>query len=399
MNNLKKNSIDLTDVKFITRTVHEKTLKRTQVTAGDLIFAISGTKDNLGTVSIVPDFIREANLNSALVRLNLNESLINKKYFCLLFSLGFVRTQIDYIGKGAAQNNLNNDEISQIQIPIPSIEVQDDIVAFFEKSCFIKKQKEAEAAALLASIDGYLLKELGISLPTPSTPKKFFYTRANKVTGCRFDPFYHQVEFDNINYALKNSIFETHTLGHLTLDLKNGAEYRTYSDDGYRYLRVTDLSQYGINNKSMRFVNIHEIPERLKLDYQCILISRSGSLGLVNIVTDEIINSILSSHIFKVKLNTKLILPIYLESFLRSIIGQKLIFRENNGGVIPEINQSALKSIKILVPPIDKQNEIANYISALRTQAQALMLQASVELEEAKQHVEDLILGEKPSCL
>ncbi len=128
VNNLKEHSVDLTDVKFINKIVHEKTLKRAKVTSGDLVFAISGTKDNLGTVSIIPENIKEANLNSAIVKLVLDENRINKKYFCYFFDLNSTRIQIDYIGKGAAQNNLNNDEISEIQIPLPSLESQNQIV-------------------------------------------------------------------------------------------------------------------------------------------------------------------------------------------------------------------------------------------------------------------------------
>lgn len=106
VNNLKNHSIDIQDCKFIKRLVHEKTLKRAQVTTGDVVFAISGTKDNLGTVSIIPDSIKEANLNSAIVRIDLDDSKINKEFFCYLFDLEFVRNQIEFIGKGAAQNNL-----------------------------------------------------------------------------------------------------------------------------------------------------------------------------------------------------------------------------------------------------------------------------------------------------
>src|SRR5437868_2126554 len=53
--NLKNHGIDLKGLKYINRIIHEGKLKRTQVKPGDVIFAISGTKDNLGTVSIVPD--------------------------------------------------------------------------------------------------------------------------------------------------------------------------------------------------------------------------------------------------------------------------------------------------------------------------------------------------------
>jgi restriction endonuclease S subunit len=49
--------------------------------------------------------------------------------------------------------------------------------------------------------------------------------------------------------------------------------------------------------------------------------------------------------------------------------------------------------LKIPIPPPEKQTEIANHISALRTQAKQLQQQAAAELEQAKQQVEQLILG------
>lgn len=69
VNNLKNHTIDINDIAYINRNIHETKLKRTQVKPWDLVFAISWTKNNLWTVSIIPDFIKEWNLNSALVKL------------------------------------------------------------------------------------------------------------------------------------------------------------------------------------------------------------------------------------------------------------------------------------------------------------------------------------------
>ncbi|HVA98139.1 MAG TPA: restriction endonuclease subunit S, partial [Bacteroidia bacterium] len=155
-----------------------------------------------------------------------------------------------------------------------------------------------------------------------------------------------------------------------------------------------DLTKNGINNKSPKFIaSNNEIPDRIKLNSKCILVSRSGSLGLVNIVDDETINSILSSHIFKLELNTELVLPIYMEAFLRSTIGQIQIFRNNNGGVIPEINQDALKSIIVVVPPLDKQKEIANHITDIRQQAQQLKDKTKELLKKASEEIEEILLN------
>ncbi len=47
----------------------------------------------------------------------------------------------------------------------------------------------------------------------------------------------------------------------------------------------------------------------------------------------------------------------------------------------------------IPLPPLTKQTEIANHITAIRNQAQQLQQQAKAELEQAKKEVELMILG------
>ena len=62
---------------------------------------------------------------------------------------------------------------------------------------------------------------------------------------------------------------------------------------------------------------------------------------------------------------------------------------------IPEINQAALKKILIPIPPLEKQIEIVDRITTTRTQAKQLRQAAAAELEQAKQEVEAMILGER----
>ena len=61
------------------------------------------------------------------------------------------------------------------------------------------------------------------------------------------------------------------------------------------------------------------------------------------------------------------------------------------------IGLDLLKSLKIPVPPLKKQTEIANHITKIRNQAKQLQQQAKAELEQAKKEVETMILGENES--
>jgi type I restriction enzyme S subunit len=57
------------------------------------------------------------------------------------------------------------------------------------------------------------------------------------------------------------------------------------------------------------------------------------------------------------------------------------------------VNTEMLRNIKIPLPPLEKQTEIADHISALRFQAKQLQQEAQAELERAKIEVERMILG------
>lgn len=172
--------------------------------------------------------------------------------------------------------------------------------------------------------------------------------------------------------------------------MKNGVEIRTYSESGYRYLRVSDLGQHGIENHNPRYVDIEEIPDKVKLTNDSFLISRSGSLGLVSVVEDEIKEAILSSHIFKVSLNTAKIRPEYLAALLRSQIGQFQFFQNNNGAVIPEISQTALKSIRVVLPPYNIQNHIVSFMRSAYAQKQQKEQEADALLDS----IDDYMLTE-----
>ena len=189
VNNLKNHTIDKTNIKFIHRNIHNTKLKRTQVTSGDLIFAISGTKDNLGTLAIIPEDLKEANLNSALVRLDLSQEL-DKFFLCILFELNFIRKQIDIIGKGAAQNNLNNKEIGSIQIPKLSLAEQRRVIEIYNLAFNIFSNTNRKAKEKLASIDAYLLDKLGIFLPKEdySFTNRIFLKNFSEIVGEEWDP-------------------------------------------------------------------------------------------------------------------------------------------------------------------------------------------------------------------
>ena len=387
--------INWNGLKFIPEDVYYF-LERYKVEKGDVIISIAGT---VGKTALIEKEIKNTILteNCAILEIR-DKSILLPKYLHILLELSTSKRQIELGFIQTTIPKLGFDKIQQLELPpIPTIDRQSEIIEFYENTISTKQENETKSKNLLNSIDTYLLKELGITLPKKeeNTLKSRIFTASIKtLSGKRFDPYHHQMNFTINIDAIKKSKYGVKAFKHLIDDLKNGVEIRNYVEKaGVRYLRVTDLGKNGLNHKSPKYILEQEIPDKIKLNKNCILISRSGSLGLVNIVEESIENAILSSHIFKVQLKTDLISPTYLEAYLRSNIGQSEIFRNNNGGVIPEINQEALKSIFIVIPPLEKQLEIAEHISAIRKQAQDLKDQTKLLLEKANKEIEDILLN------
>ena len=389
--NVTSQGIDLSDVKFIKREVHEGMLKRAQLKKDDLVFTITG---RIGSVAVVPDNF-EGNINQHSVRFHLKEQVaninINPHYVSVFLNSPLGRSLAIREVTGGTRPALDYKALYSLKIILPPLDIQNHIVEIMQAAYAQKKQKEQEANALLDSIDDYVLAELGVEMPAIAE-KKCFVVYANERVGRRIDSHFHQPKYQGFKQALEAGKYRVTPLSSLITDLKNGVEIRTYSDQGYRYLRVSDLGQHGIENHNPRYVDVEEIPNKIKLTSNSFLISRSGSLGLVSVVEDEIREAILSSHIFKVGLNTDQILPRYLEALFRSQIGQTQFFQNNNGGVIPEISQSALKSISVVVPPSDVQEQIAEEAMRQRSEAMKLRQEADAIVEEAKREVERVML-------
>jgi restriction endonuclease S subunit len=308
----------------------------------------------------------------------------------------FLKPYLNDLAPQSAQKNINYQQLSPVPIVMPPLAIQQKISGLFHQAHEQKQQKEQQAQALLDSIDDYLLNALGITLPQQDNglEMRIFTVPFSEVVGRRLDVFYNSPKHTNKYESLKKSKFSLLKIRDISTSVLNGKEFREYSDAGYRYLRVSDLDKFDISNHNPRFIELSNFPESIRLSKSDILISRSGSLGLVSVVTDEILDSVLSSHIFKLSLDVKVVMPEYVEGYLRSTLGQFQFFQKNNGGIIPELNQSALKDISVIVPPLKKQTEIATHITQIRAQAKQLQAEAANVIATAKVEIERMILGE-----
>ena len=103
---------------------------------------------------------------------------------------------------------------------------------------------------------------------------------------------------------------------------------------------------------------------------------------------------LLNQRIAKIKVKEK-ISNVFVQFILNSPIGKLQFQQIGTGGNQINISFSDLAKIKIPLPPLEKQTEIANHITEIRNQAKRLQQEAKAGLKQAKKEVEAIILGEQ----
>jgi len=106
-------------------------MKRFEVKSGDLIISCSGT---MGKIAIVPQNIERGIINQALLKLTPDYNKINSMYIKLVLETSNIQIKYFQNTSGAAIKNVSSVKYLQtIKIPLPSIEIQQKIIAQIEK--------------------------------------------------------------------------------------------------------------------------------------------------------------------------------------------------------------------------------------------------------------------------
>ena len=373
-------------------TESEKYLKRSQDLAADLLVRITGV-GRMAIASVAPENF-EGNINqhvcvirtgskeisetlAAFLNSDIGEKLASRR------STGGTRPALDYP--------------ALLSIPI----IQDKRILQITAKVIEQKQKnEAEAEKLFSSIDDYLLNELGIVLPTPpinTLKNRMFTTQISKVSGSRFDPHFNKVYFNEVFKSFLKSKFPISRIKDVLENIKTGTTPHQKLDpftdnEEIVFLRNTNLKKYQIDLSDTKFVKTQfekDLTYSMKGE---VIMCIAGTVGLsaINEIQEPIsINQNVSAlKFFEEKVN-----PVFASYWFNTNIFLELTKRACSVATIFYLNNDNLKLLPISVPPLDKQKEIANHITAIRKQAQQLKDKTKEALKKASEEIEKILLN------
>jgi restriction endonuclease S subunit len=325
--------------------------------------------------------------------------------YYLNYYLKFIKSYLESLAPQSAQKNINLQQLNPIPVIIPPKTIQLQIAELLTNAYTAKQQKEAEAKALLEGIDAYLLGELGISLPEQdnSLEKRIFITKLGEITNGRYDSYYYQDHFKKFFSSLSESIYPVHSIAEIAkkiasgiTPLSGGDAYTTLAD-GIPFIRSGNITIDGqVEYDDLLYLKPeihHRVMKSSKLIKNDLMIAIVGAtIGQVGIYLDDReanINQAIALVRLKPEVNAE-----YVKELIKSSIGQMNLNRLKRPVARANINLEEISTIKIVLPPLEKQAEIANHIQNIRSRAKALQHEAASVLEDAKREVEKMILGE-----
>ena len=359
---------------------------------GDILFARSGA--TVGKTYLHKTKPYMCFYAGYLIRFVVNTSLILPEYLFAYTQLPIYKKWIAAIQRPSAQPNINAEEYQSLEIPLPNLDIQHYICNIIKNGYLTKQKKEAEAQKLLDSIDGYILNELGITMPKSdlNLKERIFFCNFKQATGGRLDP-----KFNNQWQKLKSlqCNYPKVTLADVVFNSGQYGANETaidYKEGDTRYIRITDIDDLGClkeNNK----VTCKNIEQNYMLHKNDLLFARSGSVGKCYIHKRMSDPAIFSGYLIRFIINAAIINPDYIFYYCNCSLYKYWVDTIQRPAVQANINSEEFRQIIIPLPPMAKQQEIADHITALRHQAAQLQQEGKEALEKAKQEVEQMILG------
>ena len=346
---------------------------------GDILFVMVGaTRGKLGRI---PSRILPALMNQNMWRVVPTNSAIDPDF--LFFFLRYKTADLLTEGEDQARGFFKKSDFNSIEVPIPLLPEQKKI------------------AHILSTVQRAIEEQERIIQTTTELKKALMQKLFNE--GLRGEP---QKETE---IGLVPESWEVVEVGTI-VEVKGGkrfpkGEKLVAENTGLPYIRVTDFNDFSIDTSDLRFLTSDTQKQiwRYIINKTDVFISIAGSIGISGMIPVHLDGANLTENAARlIAKDTKNIFPRYLMYWLASEHCQGEIRAQTVKNAQPKLALTRIKSLKIPLPPIEEQKEIAANIDLSgqknsnsqkkKTSLEGLFRTLLYELMTAKTQVRDLEL-------
>lgn len=176
----------------------------------------------------------------------------------------------------------------------------------------------------------------------------------------------------------------------LTSGSRGWAKYFV-DEENELFITIKNVKDNHISLEDIQYIDApdNKEAERTKVQPGDLLISITADLGRTGVVDKKIADrgAYINQHLSLVRLKQKGLNPLYVSYFLESEGGKRQFASKNQNGVKAGLNFEAIRSLKVLIPPLEKQNEYLAFVC----QVDKLRFATQKSLNETQQLFDSLM--------
>ncbi|MFV8367597.1 restriction endonuclease subunit S [Flavobacterium sp. XS1P27] len=269
--------------------------------------------------------------NQACAALLPNEE-VNEEF--LFFFLSSIKSELIKKGVGGGQPNISATILKDIKIPFPSLTDQIRIAQILTQAENLITQRKESISLLDELLKSTFLEMFG-------------------------DPSFNQNKFPQ--GKIRDVVYE----------VKYGTGKPAEINGIYPYLRMNNITSNGyMDFSTLKYINLEKNEEpKYLVKKGDLLFNRTNSKELVGKtgIYNETSQMVIAGYLIRVRTNEKAN-PWFLWGYLNSLHGKKTLFSMCKSIVgMANINAQELQEIKIVIPPIELQNQFAAIVEKVET--------------------------------
>lgn len=298
------------------KTIDAPSRARRKIQANDIL--LSTVRPNLKAFGFVSSHPQNTIASTGFAVLRTRESIIPKYLFYNLFSENMVTQMVSMMGKGSYPS-INQNDVSSIQIPLPPLSVQQEIVAEIEGY-----QKIIDGAKMVVE---------------------------NYKPRIEIDPEWKMVQLGKICEVKGGK------------RLPKGLQFSEQKTN-HPYIRVTDFNNMSVDISNLKYISeeIHSQISRYTISKENVYISIAGTIGIMGTVPEILDNANLTENAAKLVLDKTTLDKKYLAIIGNSSFVQAQIKKLTHAVGVPKLALERIKTIKVPIPIIEIQHQIVAQI-------------------------------------
>lgn len=290
--------------------------------SGTILYTIFATLGEVGILSI------DACTNQAIAGLTIrNPEQVRTDY--IYYYLKSRKVYVSNLGRGVAQNNINMSILRDFDVPLPSIEQQDEIITVLEKTSAVIEGRKEELGKLDDLIKARFVEMFGDVIHNDKSWDKYVFS---DITESR--------------------------LGKMLDSKKQTGQFP------YPYLANVNVQWFRFDINNLNTMDFSEDDrEEFALEDGDLMVCEGGEIGRCAVWHNQIQPCYFQKAVHRVRCNRDVILPDYLSWWFKyNCDHHGFADIEGAKATISHLPGAKMKKLQVVVPDIEAQKQFADFV-------------------------------------